>query len=41
MESDSNWVELMGPELIGCGCGELQEELPLPLAEAPRSLDSY
>jgi hypothetical protein len=45
METDSNWVKLMGLELIGCGCGELQElqELPLllPLAGAPRSLDSY
>jgi hypothetical protein len=42
METDSNWVKLMGLELIGCGCGELQElPLLLPLAGASRSLDSY
>lgn len=28
METDSNWVNLMGPELIGRDCGESQEELP-------------
>lgn len=39
METETNWVKLMGPELIGSGCGEkLQGELPL--AGALRSLDS-